>query len=199
MSTMPAPKTLPSAPIPFPERRRFTVQEYDQMVKAGVFGEDDRLELIEGEVVAMSPINSHHAGRVNRLNKLLTRRLGDRVLVSVQNPVELPHSEPQPDLALLRPRADDYAKSHPKPKDVLLLIEVADTSADYDRTVKIRLYARAGIPEVWLVDLTEKQVEVYRKPGASGYKEKRTLSGREALSPAALAGVTLTVADMLND
>ncbi len=126
------------------QRRLFTVQEYEQMIRAGLFGEDDRLELIEGEVIAMSPISPGHAGRVNRLNKLFTRRVGERALISVQNPVRLVHSEPQPDLALLRPRADDYAEGHPQPEDVLLIVEVADTSADYDRTVRVPLYGRAG-------------------------------------------------------
>jgi Uma2 family endonuclease len=132
------------------QRRLFSVHEYHQMLQAGVLGEDDRLELIEGEIVQLSPINSRHAACVNRLNALFTSRLTGRAVVSVQNPIRLDtHSEPQPDLALLKPRPDFYAASHPNPEDVLLVVEVADTSADYDRGVKLALYARVGIAEVW--------------------------------------------------
>ena len=198
MPAMPMPKTTTSTPIAFPERRRFTVQEYEQMIKAGVFGEDDRLELIEGEVVAMWPINPSHAGYVDRIAELFHERVRGKALVRVQNPVELPRSEPQPDLALVRRRADYYTASHPKPKDVLLIVEVSDTSADYDRTVKIPLYARAGIPEVWLVDLTEKHMEVYRGPGARGYKEKRTVGLKESLSPLALPSLIVKVREILS-
>jgi Uma2 family endonuclease len=135
-------------------RRLFTVAEYHKMAEAGILSEDDRVELLEGEIVAMSPIGSRHAGLVNRLNRLFSQRAGDQVVVSVQNPVRLGgYSEPQPDLALLRPRADFYTSSHPGPEDVLLAVEVAETSAAVDREVKVPLYARFGVPEVWLVDL----------------------------------------------
>jgi len=193
MSTMLKPKPTTT----LPERYRFSVQEYDQMIKAGVFAEDDRLELIEGEIIPMSPINPDHAGHVDRLAEVFQAQVRGKALVRVQNPVELPRSEPQPDLALVRRRADYYTKSHPKPKDVLLLVEVADTSADYDRSVKIPLYARVGIPETWLVDLTEKQVEIYREPSASGYKEKRTAGLKESLSPLALPNVSVKVREIL--
>jgi Uma2 family endonuclease len=187
----------PKPTTTLPERYRFSVQEYDQMIKAGVFAEDDRLELIEGEIIPMSPINPDHAGHVDRLAEVFQAQVRGKALVRVQNPVELPRSEPQPDLALVRRRADYYTKSHPKPKDVLLLVEVADTSADYDRSVKIPLYARVGIPETWLVDLTEKQVEIYREPSASGYKEKRTAGLKESLSPLALPNVSVKVREIL--
>ena len=128
------------------QRRLLTVADYHVLQQAGAFGEDDRLELIEGEIIEMSPISPEHAAHVNRLNKLFAQALGGRALISVQNPVSLgEHSEPQPDLTLLRPRADDYAQSHPGPEDVLLVIEVAETSLDYDRTVKIPLYGRPGM------------------------------------------------------
>jgi Uma2 family endonuclease len=145
-------------------RRRFTVVEYHRMGEAGILREGDRVELIDGEIVEMTPIGSRHASCVKRLNQLFVRALGDRAVVSVQDPIAIPpESEPQPDLALLRPRADFYAGGHPGPADVLLVVEVADTSAPFDRGVKIPLYARAGITEVWLVDLTTDTVEVLRR------------------------------------
>src|SRR5438105_616378 len=132
--------------------RRFTVDDYYRMGKAGILTEDDRVELLDGEIVEMSPIGSPHAGGVTRCMRVLTRLLGDWAVVAVQNPVRLgPLSEPQPDVAVLKPRPDLYADSHPTPKDVFLIVEVADTSATADRQVKLPLYARAGIPEVWLL------------------------------------------------
>ena len=129
------------------ERRYFTVSEYDRMIEAGILTKDDRVELIEGEIIKMAPINSRHAACVNRLNRLLNRKAGKVAIVSVQNPIHLgEYSEPEPDLALLRPRDDFYAQSHPKPKDMLLAVEVADSSAAKDRNLKVPLFARAGIP-----------------------------------------------------
>ena len=161
-------------------RHRFTVDEYHRMGEAGIFTEDDRVELIDGEVVQMTPIGSPHAGCVNRLARLFFEAVGRRAVVATQNPVALgPHSEPQPDLALLRPRADEYAGAHPSPADVLLLVEVAETTVTYDRNVKIPLYARAGGPEVWLVDLTGAGVEVYRRPVQDQYADvQRAVRGQ---------------------
>lgn len=142
------------------------------MAKAGILNEDDRVELIEGEIVEMNPIGSRHAGCVTRLNHLLSQAVAERAIVSVQNPVQLnDRSEPQPDLLLLKPRPDYYAEAHPGPGDVLLLIEVADASIDDDRNVKLPLYAQAGIPEVWLIDLENAVVEVYRGPAPAGFAE----------------------------
>jgi Uma2 family endonuclease len=131
------------------KRRRFTVDEYRRMGEVGILDEDERVELIEGEIVEMSPIGRRHAGIVNRLNDLFTFRLRGRAIVAVQNPISLgsKYSEPQPDLTLLRPRADFYADSRPEPPDVLLVVEVMDTSVERDRQVKLPLYARAGVPE----------------------------------------------------
>ncbi len=120
------------------------------MAEVGLLSEDSRVELIEGEIIEMSPIGSTHGGTVNRSSKLLHRELDDIAIVSVQNPVHIDDfSEPQPDLALLKPRKDFYSNSHPTPEDVLVVIEVADASVYYDRNVKPPLYARAGIPEAW--------------------------------------------------
>ena len=147
-----------------PTRYRFTVKEYHRMGEAGILPEDTRIELIAGDIVVREPIGSYHAGTVNRLNRLWTSNLGERAVVQVQNPVELTEedSEVQPDVTLLRPRADFYTRGHPTPADVLLLIEVADSSLARDRRVKMPLYARAGIREAWLVDLIGDRGEVHR-------------------------------------
>jgi Uma2 family endonuclease len=164
------------------ERYRFTVDEYHRLGETGILGEDDRVELIEGEIVMMTPIGLRHAACVNRLNQLLVRLAGDAAIVQVQNPIVLDgHSEPQPDLTLLRPRADFYAAARPAPGDVLLAIEVADPSIAYDRGVKLPLYGRCGIPELWIVDLGREQVDVYRQPVPGGYAERRTRSRGEQL------------------
>ncbi|GIX47749.1 MAG: hypothetical protein KatS3mg131_1960 [Candidatus Tectimicrobiota bacterium] len=146
----------------------------------------------------MAPIGSRHAGHVNRLNRLLSRLVGERAIVSAQNPVRLgEHSEPQPDVALLRPRPDFYAAEHPGPEDVLLVVEVAETSLEDDRAVKVPLYARFGIPEVWLVDLAAGHMEVYRHPSPQGSQAVRILGQGERLAPQALPAVPLPVAGVL--
>jgi Uma2 family endonuclease len=140
-------------------RRRFNLADYHRMGEAGILSEDDRVELIDGEIIEMTPIGSPHGGRVKRLVYLLTQAVGPHAIVAAQDPVILDdRSEPEPDLALLRPRADFYTESHPRPTDVLLLIEVADTSLQKDRQVKVPLYARHGIPETWIVDTEHQRV-----------------------------------------
>jgi len=179
-------------------RHRFSVEDYHRMAQAGILGEDDRVELIDGEIVDMAPIGPRHAGTVKRLADLLSGALRGRAILSVQDPVRLgERSEPQPDVALLRPRADYYASGHPTAADVLLVVEVAETSADYDRQVKVPLYARHGVAEAWLVDLAAGAVEVYRGPGAGSYGEVRTLGRGETLSPLAFPELTLTVDEIL--
>lgn len=185
-------------PPPAGLRWRFSVAEYHQLIAAGIFGEDDRVELIGGDLVMMSPIGSKHAGQVNWLTNLLMQKVLKRAIVAVQNPVQLDDlSEPQPDLAMLSPREDYYSRSNPTPADVLLLIEVADTSADYDRGVKVRAYARAGIAETWLVDLTAGWLEVYREPSPAGYKLLRKALSGETVSPLAFPDVVLAVDDVI--
>lgn len=179
-------------------RRTFTVEEYHQMIEAGVLTEDDRVELLEGEIVKMTALGSPHAGCVNRLNQLFSDQVRRRAIVSVQNPVQLSeHSEPEPDLALLQPRSDFYAESHPKPEEVLLVVEVAETSVGYDRETKIPAYAQAGIVEAWLVDLVAEVVEIYSDPSAHGYREIRRLWRGDSLAPQALPDVELAVDDVL--
>jgi Uma2 family endonuclease len=179
-------------------RRRFTTDEYHAMAEAGVLAEDERVELIAGEIVRMMPIGSQHAGCVRELNRQLSRGLGDRALLAVQDPIVLDDaSEPEPDIAVLRFREDNYRSLHPKPADVLLIIEVADTSADYDRNVKLPLYAQAGIPEAWLVRLREACIEIHRNPGTTGYQEMRTLRSGDIVAPLAFPELELAVAGIL--
>jgi Uma2 family endonuclease len=179
-------------------KRRFTVGEYHQMAQAGILTEDDRVELIDGEIVEMTPIGGPHAGCVNRLTRLFSQGLGDAAVVSVQNPVHLDeHTEPQPDVALLHPRPDFYASAHPTPEDILLLVEVAETSAELDRRVKVPLYARSGIPELWLVDLTQETIAVYRDPTPDGYRTSWTVRRGDRLAPLAFPDREFAVADIL--
>jgi Uma2 family endonuclease len=181
-------------------RRRFTVSEYDRMAEAGILTEDDRVELIDGDIVEMAPIGQRHAGMVNRTTNLFVRSFADDAITAVQNPVRLgEHSEPQPDVALLRHRPDFYASAHPTPADVLLLVEVAETSVASDRQVKIPLYARSGIPEVWLVDLDQGTITVYREPSASGYGTVFTVRRGETLAPLAFPDRPVAAADILGE
>ena len=179
-------------------RRRFNVEDYYRMAEAGILGEDDRVELIEGEIVEMPPIGPAHGGGVTYLTNTFARLVGDEAILSVQNPVRLSDlSEPVPDVCLLRPRADFYRGSHPGPEDVLLLIEVADTTATFDRRVKLPLYARAGIREYWIVDIGTGIVEIHRGPRPEGYAERSELRPGEHVAPAALPDAPLSVGDIL--
>ncbi len=164
------------------------------MGEAGVFAPEARFELIEGEIIEMAPIGSPHAGTVAILDRILARAAGDRAIVWVQNPLRLgERSMPQPDLALLTPRTDSYRSSHPTAADVLLVVEVSDTTLQFDLSTKIPLYARAGIAEAWVVDLEKRAVRVYRDPDPAGYRMSFTASGDETVSMRALTGVAVTV------
>ncbi len=169
------------------------------MGEAGILPEDSRIELVTGDIVVREPIGSRHAGTVNRLNRLWTSRLAERAVVQIQNPIELPKedSEPQPDVTLLRPRADFYATAHPLADDVLLLIEVADSTLAVDRRVRMPLCARAAIREAWILDLTADRVEVYLAPAARGYQQVVTFERGQCLSPEAFPDLTIHVADLL--
>jgi Uma2 family endonuclease len=167
------------------------------MGEAGVFGPEARLELIDGEIVEMTPIGSPHAGAVKTLTRLFVRLAGDRAVVAVQDPVILSdQSVPQLDLALLAPRADNYASAHPSAADVLLIVEVADTTLAFDLQQKVPLYARSAINEVWVVDVNEQAVRVYREASANGYKTSFTVSGKDVVTSAALSDVSIAVSDM---
>ena len=178
--------------------RVFTVGEYYRMAEANILTEEDRVELIAGQIVAMSPIGSRHAACVKRLNLLLGKMVGDSMLLGVQDPIALDaYSEPEPDLVLLRPRADFYAAAHPSAVDVLLAIEVADTSASYDREVKVPLYAQAGIPEVWLINLQAGRIEVYAHPQGKAYQQRVEVSADATFTSPTLASLKLAAADLL--
>jgi Uma2 family endonuclease len=177
-------------------RRLFTVEEYHRMAEVGIFHPGERVELIEGEIVQMSPIGPRHAGCVINANRLFITRLGDRAIVSPQNPVVIqPRSEPQPDLLVLRPRPVSYSREHPTPQDVLLAVEVADTTVRFDRLVKARLYARAGIPEFWLCLAMDGAIEVYRGPGADAYASVTLHGPGQTVSPLAFPDVSFAVTD----
>lgn len=176
----------------------FTVEDYMRMLEAGILSEDDRIELIEGEIIEMSPIGDLHAACVIRLTMLFTRLVGVAALVSVQNPVRLDnHSEPQPDLALLKPRPDFYAQAKPTPDDILLIVEVADSSAHFDRNVKVPLYARALIPLVWLVDLNAGAIEVYSQPAGGAYQQCQVMRRGDRLTIESLPGLVIMADDIL--
>jgi len=183
-----------SAVLEYPQRHAVSAEEYLRMGEGGVFAPDARLELIEGEIVEMAPIGSPHAGMVNTLNWLLTRAAGELAVVAVQNPVIVgDRSVPQPDLALLKPRADRYARSHPTSADVLLVVEVADTTLPFDLGTKIPLYARGGIAEAWVVDVQERAVRVFRDPSASGYRTSFTVSGGGSVTALLLPAIVVAL------
>ena len=179
-------------------RRKFTVEEYNLMAEAGVFKEGDRLELIAGEIIETSPVGMLHAACVRRLDTLLNLKLAGGAIVDTQNPIVLNNSsEPEPDVALLKVRGDFYEQSHPRPGDCFLLVEVGDSTIDYDRQIKLPLYAANGIIEVWLVDLNGEAVEVYRQPTVSGYQYLGRFVRGQTLTVGALANVSLTVDEVL--
>jgi Uma2 family endonuclease len=179
-----------------PPRRLFTVEEYHRMAETDILGADERVELIEGEVYEMAPIGPRHAGCVINVNRLLVTRLGDRAVIAPQNPLVIPpRSEPQPDLLVLRPRAVSYSRELPASRDVLLAVEVADTTVRFDRLVKTRLYARTGIPELWLCLASDGAVEVHRDPGADGYASVTRHGADGFVSPQAFPEIRFAVAD----
>jgi Uma2 family endonuclease len=179
-------------------RRLFTADEYFQLATAGVLDEDSRVELIAGEIVQMAPISPAHAGNVSRVAEQLTLRFARRAVVHVQSPVQIDlYSVPQPDILLLRPRDDYYAAATPQTADVLLAVEVAHSSLAFDRTVKLVLYSRAGIPEVWLLDVAARQLTAYREPTADGYGQAQVIGRSDTLSPLAFPDEVFGGAELL--
>lgn len=179
--------------------RIFAVEEYYRMQQAGILHEDDRVELIDGEIMQMSPISSRHAACVGTLlNAFIPLQAAKRVLLRAQDPIRLgAHSEPQPDLVLAHARPDFYAQAHPQPKDIILVVEVADTSARYDRETKMPLYARAGIAEAWLVDLEGGYVEIFRDVADGSYRNvSRAMSG-ERIQPQAFPDLSIDTSELL--
>jgi Uma2 family endonuclease len=176
---------------------RFSVARYEQMIDSGILTENDPVELIRGEIVEKMPIGDEHVACVNRSNRMFIRRLGDRAVVSVQNPVRLADSEPEPDVALLALRDDDYASGKPRSADVFLVVEIADTTLDYDRDIKLPLYAENSLVEYWIVNLLDRCLEVYRHPQPNGtYRDTQTLRAGDQVAVQAVPGPTFAIADM---
>lgn len=183
---------------PIVTRKRFTTHEYEQIIAAGVIAEDDRVELLEGEIVEMSPLGPQHSACVSRLTSLFFQLGSQQVIIRVQDPIRLgDFSEPQPDIAIVQKRDDFYVGGHPEPEDVLLLVEVAESSLTYDRDLKMPIYARAGIPEVWIVALLPQVVDVYRSPGETGYREIQQLRRGDTLTAVNLPELRLAVESVL--
>jgi Uma2 family endonuclease len=179
-------------------KKLFTVDEYYLMGEVGIIGPEERTELIDGEIIQTSPPGNRHIGACNRANTLFTEALGRRVIVSVQNPLLLDkHNEPQPDIIVLKPTADFYGSRRATPKDASLVIEIAMSSLGFDRKVKLPHYARCGVPEVWIEDLNNDLLLVFRDPSRGRYKTSMTLGKGEKVSPLAFPDVSFKVEDLL--
>ena len=179
-------------------KHRFSVKEYYRMAETGVLRPDARLEPLNGEIIDMSPIGPFHGGLVNRLIRIFTKNSKNRWMVSAQNPLRLgDHSEPEPDVMLLKAASDDYTSRHPQPDDVFLLIEVSDATLDYDHAEKLPAYGRAGVAEVWIVNLIETTIEVYREPHFTGYGSKTILRAGNTVAPLAFPDAAVDVAELL--
>ena len=178
--------------------KRFRVDDFRKMTEAGILPEESGWEIIDGYLIDKMTIGSKHAGTVKRLNRKLTNLPGDLVIVSVQDPIQIDeYNAPEPDIALLKPREDFYAASHPTPEDVLLLIEVSDSTIEYDREIKKNIYAQAGIAEFWLVNLQENTVEIYSQPKNGNFRLVRILEAGETLQSAAIESLILQVDEIL--
>lgn len=179
-------------------RHRLSVEQYEQMIDTGILSEEDRLELIRGEIIDKMPIGDSHSASVKKLNRRFGRTFGDAVMVGVQDPIRLLDSEPEPGISLLVPREDFYESGKPRAVDILLLVEVADTSLEIDREVKGPLYAEAGVREYWIVNLIERCLEVHRDPTPDGqYRDIAVLRPGDQVEIAALPGFKFAVADLL--
>ena len=195
---MPTTLTRPNPADSGPHRVRLTVRDFYKMGEAGLLDDEHRYELLDGDLIMMPPIGISHAGGHDWLMQALVKRIGDRYWVRAQNPVRLDdYSEPLPDFAVLKLRADGYRKAHPKPGDTLLVIELAASSLGYDLGRKQRAYAKAGIPEYWVIDLTGRQVHIFRKPARAGYSDARVLDEHEDFSASSVKGLHFTVAELV--
>jgi Uma2 family endonuclease len=179
-------------------KKLFTVYDYHKMGDAGILRHDDRVELIRGEIVEMSPINPRHNGTINRANRALVSIVGNAAVVGVQGSIRLnEYSEPQPDFCLLRSRDDFYTTTYATPKDILLIIEVSDTSLNYDRKVKMQLYAETGVPEYWISDLQADRVVTYCDPAGVTYQTVREFHRGAHLTPQQLPDCRIPVESLL--
>ena len=179
-------------------QHRFNVKEYYRMAETGVLRPDARVELLDGRIIDMSPIGPFHGGLVKRLSRMFNLKANGRWLVSTQDPIHLDdHSEPEPDVMLLKPSPDDYTSRHPHPEDVFLLVEVSDTTLEYDREEKLAAYGRGGIAEVWIVNLIDATIEVYRGPHFTGYASRTVLRPGDQAVPHTFPDAAVNVAELL--
>ncbi len=186
-----------STNLPIP-KRLFSVSEYLRMAETGLISEEECVELIEGEIIKLAPKTPLHASNIDRISDLLIRRLPEQVITWVQNPIHLnDYSLPQPDITILRPKENFYEDAHPTPTDIFWLIEVADTSLDYDKKVKLPLYARSGVQEVWLVNLPKSRIEVYCRPFDDIYQEIRLLHKEQTLVINSFPEISFLVSELL--
>jgi Uma2 family endonuclease len=181
-----------------PTKHLTNLDEWRRLGEAHIFPPGSRVELIDGEILDMAPIGFNHSGHVIRLLNFFAPLVGNKALINTQNPLQLGDlSELEPDFMLLKPNDDFYSSRHPNASDVLLLIEVADSSLTFDQNQKLRLYALHGIPEYWLLNLNDSCLEVYRKPNGEVYAEKTTLHVGDTLTLSQLPEITLSIADIL--
>ncbi|GCA87773.1 Uma2 family endonuclease [Microcystis aeruginosa] len=180
--------------------RKFTVEEYEKMATQGIIKPDEKVELIRGEIIKMSPMGTRHAACIARLTQLFYRKFGDLILLGVQNPIRLNNnSQPEPDLSLLIPRSDFYVAAYPGPQDIYLIIEVSDSTLDYDRYTKIPLYAEANIQEVWIINLKEECLEVYRHPLQGSYQAMQKYYRGESIFIEFFSEIELTLIEILGN
>ena len=179
-------------------KKRFTVDEYHRMGDAGIFGPEERTELIDGEIIQMSPIGQRHAGRVNRATAVFVKAFGERAVVSPQNPVQLSDwTEPQPDIVVFKPRSDFYENKRPVSDDVLLVMEVSDTTLRFDMKIKLPHFAAAGVCELWIQDLNAGVLHVFRDPAEKNYKASLQLKPGDSISPLAFPDIRISIDDLL--
>lgn len=179
------------------KRHQITVDDYHRMGEIGLIGPDERVELIEGEIIDMAPIGSDHAGIVNRLTRLLAKAVQENGILSVQNPVRLSNrTEPEPDFAVLKPRDDFYSKQLPNASDTLLIVEVSNTSERYDREIKLPLYAAHGVPEVWLISIEQKTLSIFRIPTGDRYHYEQTTDAPGLVALSALPEVSVDLSTL---
>jgi len=184
--------------MPVLTEHRFNVRAYYRMAESGVLPPDARVELLNGRIIDMSPIGPAHGGTVKQLSRLFNLLARGRWLVSTQDPVRLDdHSEPEPDVALLKTADDNYKTRHPRPDEVYLLVEVSDSTLDYDREEKLPAYGRAGVAEVWIVNLNEATLEVYREPHFTGYGSKTVLAAGDHIAPQLFPDAVVSVGELL--
>jgi Uma2 family endonuclease len=181
-------------------RKLFTADDVVKMAEAGLFGDDERIELIDGEIVEMTPVGARHMGCVNRATAFMTEAFGRKAIVSIQNAMRLNiHNMPQPDVVILKPRADFYVPVGPNPENVLFLVEISDSTLRRDRNVKLPRYAKYGIPEVWIEDLKRDVILVFRDPKGDQYQTQLTFRHGDTISPLAFPKSTFRVDDLIGE